>query len=75
MPQLSKVIEARQKWKDKAIQKSHELREEKKAKKYYQQRATLLYSKVEELEKELKFALVTVEDKKKLQYMLTISTI
>lgn len=64
MPQFSKVIEGRQNWKEKAIQKSHELREEKKAKKYYQQRATLLASKLEELEKKLKFTLVTVEEKK-----------
>ena len=66
MPQFSKVIEGRQNWKEKAISKSLELREERKAKKYYKRRATLLTSKVEKLEKELKSESLTVKDKKKL---------
>lgn len=64
MLQLSKVIEGRENWKEKAIQKSKELREERRAKKYYKERATLLASKLEKSEKNLKLALITVEEKK-----------
>jgi hypothetical protein len=64
MPQLSKIIEGRKNWKEKAIQKSKELREERRAKKYYKERATLLASKLEKSEKNLKLALVIVEKKK-----------
>jgi hypothetical protein len=64
MPQLSKIIEGREKWKEKAIRKSKELREERRAKKYYKERATLLASKLEKSEKNLKLALVIVEKKK-----------
>jgi len=65
MPQLSKVIESRKNWKEKAIQKSKELREERRAKKYYKERATLLASKLKKLEKNSKLALVTADKKKR----------
>jgi hypothetical protein len=65
MPQLSKVIEGRENWKAKAIQKAKELREERRAKKYYKERVTILASELEKADKELKLALVTIKDKKK----------
>jgi len=47
MPQASKLLQSRQKWKEKAIRLGEQLRESRKAKKRYQNR-------IEDLKRQLK---------------------